>query len=225
MDFNKFINGLSKEDRKNFEQYKDIRGVQIYKVVYNALKIKNDMVTYSDVNAFVIYDKAIKDVLYQYLGTLEEYLRNYILTHFDFSDDAQLNKDKYIYLSQLPKCEPKEISFGEITELYKRYALNFGDMKSFLVDYKVNICDFDVLERMRMFRNDVMHHAPLLFNYNSESTAKNTIECIRELINLLPISHRKGLAKDINNKTMKTKENINPCFYDFLLEEIKCVDI
>ena len=62
MNFNEFITSLNEEDKKNYLQYSPIRGVQTYKIIFNELTKKNQDVTYGDVNAFVIYDKAIKDV-------------------------------------------------------------------------------------------------------------------------------------------------------------------
>ena len=219
MSFDDFIKNLSEEDKNNFEKYKDFRGVQYYKIIYTTLINKCDNVTYTDVNSFIRYDKALKDVLYTYLGTLEDYTKNYILCNFDFTKDAKLEKDYYVYFDKLPACEKKNVGFGEITELYKRYALVFDSMIQFLRKYSPDKFDLKRLINIKDLRNDVMHHKPLLFDVNFDSKNDNINKKISSLIELLPESHRIGLKNALNDKTLKTKENIKEEYYDFLLEE------
>ncbi|MDD6640024.1 MAG: hypothetical protein PUE66_03385 [Erysipelotrichaceae bacterium] len=89
-------------------------------------------VKFADVNVFIILDKAIKDVLFKYLGTLEEFIRNDILLRFDFDPEAELKKPEYLYFKRLPKCIRNNNPADEITCFYKRFSLNFGDLVSFI---------------------------------------------------------------------------------------------
>ncbi len=218
MEFESFIKELSEEDLKNFNQYKDIRGIQTYRIIFEALNKKNDTIRYKDVNSLVIYDKALKDVLYTYLGTLEDYIKNHILTNFDFSSNEDLDKDRYKHIKGLPKCEKRLVYLGEITELYKRYALLFSDMIEFLKEYDKEFCNLDDLENVKSLRNLVMHHLPLLFDTNFDSLKLSTLTEVISLINLLPESYKKGIRDNIFSITKGTKENLNEIYHEYLLE-------
>lgn len=221
--FNEFIAQLSNEDKSNFLKYKEIRGIQTYKIIYDSLSKLDYNITYKDVNTIVIYDKALKKILYKYLGTLEDYIKNYIFTNFDFLDNSKLNKMKYVYFNDLPKCQSKRNYNSEITELYKRYNLTFGEMIKFLKEYKVTSFDLDKLAEIKELRNMVMHHTPLTFNVNSESIICDTQKKINQLLIMLPNNYKCGLIKDIDYITNKTKNNVNQVYFTYLLEELKNV--
>lgn len=140
MSFNNLIDNLTCEEKNNFDYYSQIRGVQQYKIIYETLeKIAPGEITYKDVNSFVRYDKAIKDVLYKYLGTLEEYIKTYIFANYDFKKEAKLTKKEYIFFNQLQALiEKKTVSLDEVSELYKRYRLNFKDMVDLLKEFEPN---------------------------------------------------------------------------------------
>ena len=104
MEFKEFIEKLNSDDKSTFEKYSKIRGVQQYRIIFEALSKVDTNIKFADVNSFVILDKAIKDVLFKYLGTLEEYIRNDILLTFDFDSEAELKKSEYHYFKGLPKC-------------------------------------------------------------------------------------------------------------------------
>ena len=95
MEFKEFIEKLNSDDKNTFEKYSKIRGVQQYRIIFEALSKVDTNIKFADVNSFVILDKAIKDVLFKYLGTLEEYIRNDILLRFDFDPEAELKKSEY----------------------------------------------------------------------------------------------------------------------------------
>lgn len=218
MGFKEFISSLNDEDKKNYYDYSEIRGVQQYKIIYETLNKINLNVTYSDVNAFIIMDKDIKDALFTFLGTLEEYIRNDILLRFDFDIEAVLSKEEYHYFNGLPPCVKKKNNPDEITEFYKRFNLNFGDLISFIEKYddsgKYDISKLNIIKDLR---NDVMHHSPLLFNYNYESSVAKTLKRVVVLKELLPKRYQNGLIKKLKYSNDKTKENISECYYECLL--------
>ena len=193
MTFKEFISNITEDEKKNFENYSEIRGVQQYKIVFETLYKIDINVSYSDVNAFVIFDKDIKDSLFRFLGTLEEMIRNDILLRFDFSPDANLKDDEYHYFNKLPKCIKKNNPPDEITEFYKRFALNFGDLISFIREYDYERYDINKLEMVLDLRNDVMHHSPLLFNHSFSYTAESTLKKIMVLKELLPERYQQSL--------------------------------
>ena len=188
--FEEFIKGLNDKDRENYNKYSKIRGIQSYKIVFECLKQFDYDISYSDVNSLVIYDKAIKDVLYKYLGTLEEFIKNYIFMHFDFNNMDEVINKNYLYFKDLPKLKKVNNEKSEITELYKRYSLSFGDMISLLKEYDKEAFKIKSLEKVRDLRNDVMHHLPLLFSANFDLKGKDASKLIQKLIDLLPSNYR-----------------------------------
>ena len=219
MSFQEFVSSLSENDKKNFEHYSKIRGAQQYYIIFNALSKIKDNPTYKDVNSFIIFDKAIKDILFTYLAALEESIRNDILLKFDFDSTENL-KDKYSYFdNKFPKskCIRKNNVPYEITEFYKRYALNFGAMVLFIKEFMDNEYDCDKLDIIVNLRNSVMHHSPLLFDFSCNSTSNKTLEQIKVLIEMLPDGYKKGLIDNLIVPNNATKKNINEAYYNCLL--------
>ena len=217
MEFKEFIEKLNSDDKSTFEKYSKIRGVQQYKIIFEALNKVDSNVKFADVNSFVILDKAIKDVLFKYLGTLEEFIRNDILLRFNFDPEAEIKKPEYHYFKGLPKCIRKSNLADEITDFYKRFSLNFGDLVSFIKDYDSQTYDTSKLDIIINLRNSVMHHSPLLFDYNFESTVDETLKGIIALVELLPSDYKDGCIKNLKVPNKKTQDNIASAYYKFLL--------
>lgn len=217
MEFKEFIEKLNSDDKSTFEKYSKIRGVQQYRIIFEALSKVDSNVKFDDVNSFVILDKAIKDVLFKYLGTLEEYIRNDILLRFDFDPEAELKKPEYHYFKGLPKCIRKTNPTDEITDFYKKFTLNFGDLVSFIKDYDSQTYDTSKLDLIINLRNSVMHHSPLLFDYNFESTVDETLKGINALVEMLPSDYKDGCIKNLKVPNKKTQDNIASTYYKFLL--------
>ncbi len=217
MKFKEFIEKLISDDKSTFEKYSKIRGVQQYRIIFEALNKVDSNVKFADVNSFVILDKAIKDVLFKYLGTLEEYIRNDILLRFDFDPEAELKKPEYHYFKGLPKCIRKTNPANEITDFYKRFSLNFGDLVSFIKDYDSQTYDTSKLDIIINLRNSVMHHSPLLFDFNFESTVDETLKGINALVEMLPSDYKDGCITNLKVPNKKTQDNIASAYYKFLL--------
>lgn len=214
--FDEFINNLSKEDKQNFSDYSKMRGVQQYRIIFETLKKTDPNVEYKDVNAFIKYDKSIKDVLFTFLGALEEYIRNDIVLRFDFKNKSK-NLKEYHDIKELPKCIEKVQKKDEITAFYKYFSLNFGDLISFIEKYSKDKYDTKSLKKIVKLRNKVMHHKLLLFDCNFSSTKTNTENWIFELIKQLPNDYPQYLADELNKKTEKTKSNIKKSYLNFVL--------
>ena len=217
MEFKEFIEKLNSDEKSTFEKYSKIRGVQQYRIIFEALSKVDSNVNFADVNSFIILDKAIKDVLFKYLGTLEEYIRNDILLRFDFDPEAELKKPEYHYFKGLPNCIRKTNPADEITDFYKRFSLNFGDLVSFIKDYDSQTYDTSKLDIIINLRNSVMHHSPLLFDYNFESTVDETLKGINALVEMLPSDYKDGCIKNLKLPNKKTQHNIASAYYKFLL--------
>ena len=217
MTFKEFIDNLSIDEKKIFEKYSKIRGVQQYRMIFEALNKVDSNVKFSDVNSFIILDKAIKDVLFKYLGALEEFIRNDILLRFDFDPEVELKKTEYHYFKRFPKCIKKNNPADEITDFYKMFALNFGDLVSFIKEYDSQTYDIDKLDKIVVLRNSVMHHSPLLFDYSFNSTVDITLKGIGALVEMLPYDYKEGFIRNIKMLNQKTKDNISSVYYKFLL--------
>lgn len=214
-----FIDALIIEDKENFLCYSKLRGAQQYRIIYETLKKKNSDVTYKDVNSFVRYDKAIKNVLFKYLGTLEEYIRNYIVINFDFAPKQKISKNEYHYFVNLPTCIRKKQPNDKVTLFYRKFSLNFGDLLSFIKKYSVDNFDIKALEIIAELRNKVMHHKPLLFNMNYTSSKEAVCKKILQLKNALPYDCPQSLSIDLNKIRESTKNNISNNYFEFLLDE------
>lgn len=219
MTFDEFINCLNQEDAKNYKQYSPIRGVQIYKIIFRALyNVNKDYdFSYSDLNAFVKYDKSIKDVLYTYLGTLEDFIRREIFDSFDLKTGIKYQKRYLKYDEIKDKVIRFDNTSNEVTELYSRWSLMFGDTILFMKNNNMPNHDYDKLELIRQLRNDVMHHGLLLFESNATSKAKETSKYIKALISELPKQYD-SIKSKINQITKAAKSNMQQRFNVYLLE-------
>lgn len=218
MTFDELINNVNDKDRENYQKYSPIRGVQQYKIVFSALSELHDEIEYSDVNAFVIYDKAIKDVLYTFLGTLEDLIKSYIFKNFDLNPNVTL-KTEYLYFKDLKGNIVSIDNINDnVTELYSRWHLTFGGLIEFLDYYDNNKYDIESLKKVKELRNSVMHHSTLLFDSKGNSKAREIEKQIDCLIKLLPCNYT-GLIIGINDKTEMTRKNINPIFENLLLKK------
>jgi len=219
MSYIDFISSLSDDDKENYNKYSKTRGAQQYRIIYETLCKVDSNVTYKDINSFIRFDKAIKDILFTYLGTLEETIRNDILSKFDFESPEGL-KDKYIYFdNKFPKtkCIRKNVIPYEVTEFYKRFALTFGGMVLFIKEFMKDEYDCEKLDAIVDLRNNVMHHSPLLFNCNFESTAINTMIGINALVDMLPASYKTSVITKLKVPNESTKKNLAPVYHCLLL--------
>ena len=62
-----------------------------------------------------------------------------------------------------------------------------------------------------------MHHSPLLFDYNFESTVNETLKGINALVEMLPSDYKDGCIKNLKVPNKKTQDNVASAYYKFLL--------
>ena len=220
MSFDEFINGLNDVEKDNYYKYSAVRGGQIYKIIYDALSKKNSNVSYLDVNSFVRYDKSIKDVLYTYIGTLEDLIRKHIFKNFDLKKGIE-------YQEYYEKCDEfKDILVridnknDNVSELYSRWSLMMKETIKFLNKYDKSTFNLNNLEQVRKLRNKVMHHSTLIFDSHGNSKCDATYNEIKCLYDVLPNNYG-GLIKEINDRTNATRKNIKNDYECFLLDLFK----
>ncbi len=227
MNYNEFLKVLTPEDKKDFEKYSRARGPQAYIIVLGALGEDVDSNTiYRNVSQIIRYDKGLKDLLFRYLGFMEETIKTYIFRNYDFKSDID-EVEEYKYAKQLNGIvERKSISDGDITNLYKKFKLSFGDIKLFLNNENDQTYDENLLENMRLLRNEVMHHRMLLFDYDSKYIGNNTFKMVIDFIKLLPSDFAQYLIDDLFDYTNKKMTVIDEKYHKYLLFKSKdvCVE-
>lgn len=97
------------------------------------------------------------------------------------------------------------------------FSLNFGDLVFFIKDYDSQTYDTSKLDMIINLRNSVMHHSPLLFDCNFESTVDETLKGINALVEMLPSDYKDGCIKNLKVPNKKTQDNIASAYYEFLL--------
>lgn len=60
MEFKEFIEKLNNDNKRTFEKYSKIRGVQQYRIIFETLNEVDSNVKFSDVNSFIILDIVTK---------------------------------------------------------------------------------------------------------------------------------------------------------------------
>ena len=84
----------STKEKEDFEKYKKLKGVYLHKQVYDILLEANggENVTYQELSSIIRYDKNLRDTLYIYLATAEEYLRALLCERYDVDESCKLFK-------------------------------------------------------------------------------------------------------------------------------------
>ena len=101
--------------------------------------------------------------------------------------------------------------------LLKLFCLSNWYIGIILSEHTKSTNDISKLNIIKDLRNDVMHHSPLLFNYNYESSVAKTLKRVEVLKELLPKRYQNGLIKKLKYSNDKTKENISKKYYECLL--------
>lgn len=213
--FEEFINTLNLEDKENYNKYSKIRSKYTYVIIYNSLIKKHNRIKYKDVNSLIIYDKAIKDVLYTYLGTFEEHLKSHIFEKFETNYDKKIKK----YSDKIDIFQND--NFDKISNLYQKFNLTLGEIKKFLQEKDKNFIDLNKMEKIIDLRNNVMHHKPLLFSHDFISLASLVNYQISNLLELIPVDYKKGLVSKLNYILGKTKKNLNENYHSFLIDKLE----
>lgn len=109
----KFLKNVDKEECRQFEKYVKIRGKFVLKQIYDfLLNFNKEKVNYSDISTCIRYDKNLRDNLYIYLATFEEYLRAQILDKYDIKEGYTVNRKEENYIEKMAKS----IKAGRIRE-------------------------------------------------------------------------------------------------------------
>ena len=193
----------SAEERLKAEFYLDMKGIAFHKSVLDYL-CKNENKTipleWADISNELRTDKALRDVLYKYLATLEEYIRAYISNKYEdniqqkfwVDDGKNYNRIKTKLTNGTPLFKTLEdIDFGTLIKQVK--ALPETDKKELFVDTATD----ENLDAVKDLRNAVSHHK-YLKQYKFKTCTVDGISSaslkanIQNLCQLLPLQYRFG---------------------------------
>lgn len=192
------------EEKSEFEKYVKIRGKFVLKQIYDYLLIFNrDSIKYSDLSTCVRYDKNLRDILYIYLATFEEYLRAKILDKYDVESSYVFSRKEKHYIKKMADSM-YESKNKESSALYEKFSLDLGETIMLLEELKMfSSKKNEEFNKIRFLRNLVMHHNLIVLGKVKSlvGVAKNK-ETVKEgiiaLANNLPDDYRQNFLLIIN---------------------------
>ena len=193
----------SHEEKNNFEKYRQLKGDDLYVQIFRILSEKTPKVKYVTVRAYIRYDKNLRDMLYIYLATLEEYCKARLLHSFDVCVPKKYQW--HCYKELMKNLVPRE---NEQSTLYYGFQPDFGDLMHICSEKEVYKIESSDQKAIKILRNQTMHHAMILFG-NAKTEVEllehfNTLEKqLNALVNALPREYRNGFLADI----VKLNEN------------------
>lgn len=193
----------SQEEEADFEKYRQLKGDDLYVQIFRILSEKTPKVKYVTVRSYIRYDKNLRDKLYIYLATLEEYCKARLLHSFDVCAPKKYQGHCHDKLMEnlVPRAD------GEST-LYYGFQPDFGDLMHICSEKEVYKIESSDQKAIKTLRNQTMHHALILFG-NAKTEVEllehfNTLEKqLNALVNALPREYRNGFLDDI----VKLNEN------------------
>ncbi|MBE4704060.1 hypothetical protein [Spiroplasma platyhelix] len=187
-------------EKQDYDKYSQIRGQQLYLFIGKYLYKEDIKLNYCYVKDLIRYDKRLKDNLYVYLGTFEDYLKTLIYEKTNYS----VNK-KFQLSEEIDHSSFIEINTKESYDLAKLIII----LEEIEGAKKEEIKDF---RKIKDFRNKVMHHNFLLLKYEEKKKIQSRIVWLKDNILML----KKYLPKDYQNNFIK---DINNCKKKLLLEK------
>lgn len=171
VNFDKLI--VADNEKCDFEKYIEIKGVYLHKQIYDAFtEYAADTVTYSELSSVIRYDKNLRDTLYKYLATFEEYLRANLFAKYDVANQEYVYKGCKGFERLKKDIQPKT-DYSE-SNLYYCFQLELSptiDLFEHIGIYNdTTLSDF---RQIKELRNQVMHHNVLVLG---QSTNKEQAE-------------------------------------------------
>ena len=191
----------SNEERDDALFYIKVKGLSLHKEIYDYLlkENNNQVITWKQISDELRHDKGLRDTLYIYLATLEEYIRAYISNKYE--DDINQpfwisSKGRNDIKGNINKGTPlfkvlQETDFGTLINQVNELPSN--DKKELFGEAGTK----ENLAAVKELRNCIGHHKFLKTYKFKECTVdgviSNSLENnIKNLIQLLPIRYRHG---------------------------------
>lgn len=178
------------------KKYINLKGIAQHQRIINYLNVEKP--TYKEVSDLYKYDKRLRNILYIYIATVEEFLRAIIGNIYEDKFN-NLNKSK-AFLKKFKSIKSVSFTLEQLTlgQLIEVIILNSKDFENLydLVHLEEN------LQALRILRNKVSHNNFLLsekYNYCfvNDIKANSLQHNIENLKSFLPEDFRNGFTCDI----------------------------
>ena len=162
-------------ERVEFEKYVKIRGKFVFKQIYDyLLNFDKEKVDYTDISSCIRYDKNMRDTLYIYLATFEEYLRTQLFDRYEIKESFTSNRKERNDINKMAE-DMYECTDNQSSVLYKMFNLDLGKTISLVTELKMfGAARIEEFDSIRILRNKVMHHNLVVLG-NAQ-----TIECVEK---------------------------------------------
>lgn len=189
------------EEKNEFEKYKKLKGIYLHKQVYDILLQVNDKknVTYYALSSFIRYDKNLRDMLYKYLGTAEEYLRALVCEKYDVPSNCSVFKaQKWEKLAELSHKKQEDAT----SNLFYKLELDFSALMTFAMKQNLIHISEDAKKSIQKLRNETMHHSLLLLGKNHDLAQldehfKILEKRLNALLEILPEEYKEGFMESV----------------------------
>lgn len=202
VNFDKLI--VADNEMCDFEKYIKIKGVYLHKQIYDVLTAYNsDTVTYSELSSVIRYDKNLRDTLYKYLATFEEYLRANLFAKADVANQEYIYKGHSGLEKLKNDIQPKNDNI--ISNLFFCFQLEFGSTIELLEHIKFyNNAIFSDFRQIKELRNQVMHHNVLVLGQaTNKAQVEANLQKLKKQVTLLckylPEDYQSGFQTSIKN--------------------------
>ena len=204
------LNFTNEKEKQEFKKYLSLKGKYLYKQVYDILLEKNKgTVSYQELSYLIRYDKNLRDTLYIYLATCEEYLRALLLKHYDVASDSP-KFEQHCYKPLIETLKQKDDSSK--SNLYFKLDIDLSILIRICQEKELININAQERKHIKTLRNHTMHHALLLFGQATDlnKTRDNFNALTKQLnafLSLLPREYQNGFISSIKklNGTGRTK--------------------
>ncbi len=212
------------KDEKNAKFYFRVKGMKFYQKLIDHLEKNKSLITWQNVSSLFRYDKRLREKLYIYIATLEEYIRAFLSNKYENEPDQFFWQDgKNEKLKVKGRISKGEGVFDVVKETdFNTLILQLDKIsKEVLNEIFENVNEIETnLKAIKELRNAVSHHAFLLdYKFNEcffNGVKENSLEHnIKNLIQLLPKEYRLGkngnggIVKDIKKCKRGLKRNLD----------------
>ena len=196
-----FDKANEEKERAEFEKYKKLKGVYLHKQVYDILLEANggENVTYYELSSIIRYDKNLRDTLYIYLATAEEYLRALLCEKYDVAAECK-PFEHHCYKPLMEALCDKDDETS--SNLYFKLEPDFSALMDVCIDKGVISISKTTKQQIKDLRNGTMHHSLLIFGKATKPSALSShFEALENRINalmqILPEEYRAGFITSI----------------------------
>ncbi|MDE6284279.1 MAG: hypothetical protein K2M17_00860 [Bacilli bacterium] len=182
------------------KRYIALKGIVQYQRVIEFCRSQDETPTYTQVSSMYRYDKRLRDNLYIYLATAEEFMRTCIGNRFEDNESGLVKTKKFI--AKQSQYHSVSLTLEQLT-LGALIEMVLNNRGVFVNHYDLSNIQTN-LNALRVLRNKVGHHNFLFVetyaNCIVNGAVGNSLEQnIKNLQSFLPSDFKRGFATKINN--------------------------